>query len=36
VKKHKVTSKEYYDKYLKEENEGICKEYENKTKFKRS
>ena len=24
LRKHKISSKDYYDKYLKKENEGIC------------
>ena len=34
LKKHNVSPKEYYDKYIKEINEGIC-ECGNSTKFKR-
>ena len=30
---HKINSKEYYDKYLKRENEGICLECGKETKF---
>ena len=32
---HKVSSKEYYDKFLKKENEGFCKTCGNPTKFGR-
>lgn len=31
---HKITSKEYYDKYFKKENEGICLFCKSETKFK--
>ena len=34
IKTHKITTKEYYDKYLKKENEGICPVCGNSTKFK--
>lgn len=30
---HKITKKDYYDKYLKTENEGLCKYCGNQTKF---
>lgn len=33
VRTHKITSNEYYDRYLKKENEGICIECGNKTCF---
>jgi len=35
LRTHKILSKEYYDKYLKKENEGICLECGKKTKFNR-
>ena len=30
---HKITKKDYYDTYLKTENEGLCKYCGNQTKF---
>lgn len=33
LKKHKISSKDYYDKYLKKPNEGICKHCSKPTKF---
>ena len=33
IKVHKLTSKEYYDRYIKKENEGICPICEKETKF---
>ena len=33
--KHGLSSKEYYDKYLKKENEGFCLNCKNETKFRR-
>jgi len=35
IKMHKISSKEYYDKYLKKENEGICIECGKETVFNR-
>lgn len=34
LRKHKLTSKEYYDKYLKQPDEGICKYCKKPTKFR--
>ena len=33
TQKHKIKIKEYYDKYLKKENEGICLKCGKETKF---
>ena len=33
LKKLNITEKEYYDKYLKTENEGICSECKKESKF---
>lgn len=33
IKVHKLTSKEYYDEYIKKENEGICPICRKETKF---
>lgn len=33
IKVHKLTSKEYYDEYIKKENEGICPICGKETKF---
>ena len=33
IRKHNLTTKEYYDKYLKKDNEGICPVCNKETKF---
>ena len=34
IKCHKLTKKDYYDKYYKQDNEGICKYCGSETRFK--